>query len=229
MLARVGADAGAPTHTHERARTRARMPVRGRGACLPWRHAYTTIGKYRPIGMRHVCQPVAVRRGNRTRTHEAQRRTASPAHTGMLVHMGEAPIHILVHGIAQEPYLQIIPCIDLNIPGTWVASEAHTHTNTRVQQLVPARPSAYAAVGVNTGDPHIREDIYIFAQLYNTLASILPEFRSLHALQRAAIHTRTPTHTHSHVCAHNGGVETDTRVHTTYNVKRSMRVCVGHR
>jgi hypothetical protein len=93
------ADAGAPTHTHERAHARARG--RGRVACPPRRHARTTIGvrgracactvyTYRPIP---VCRSMAVRRGNRTRTHEAQRRTVSPAHTGTLVCIGETPTH----------------------------------------------------------------------------------------------------------------------------------------
>ncbi len=50
---------------------------------------------------------MAVRTGNRTRTNGRQRRAVSPAHTGTLVRMGEAPIHILVHGIAEEPYLHM--------------------------------------------------------------------------------------------------------------------------
>jgi hypothetical protein len=89
-------------HTHERAR--ARTPRRVRGACPPRRYARTTIGvhgracvhivwKFRSRG---ACESMAVRRGNRTRTHEAQRRTVSPR-TRTLVRIGEAPTHTPAH------------------------------------------------------------------------------------------------------------------------------------
>jgi hypothetical protein len=97
------------------------------------------VHKYRPIG---ACRSMAVRRGNRTRTFEAQHRAIKPTHTGTLVCMGKAPTHPRAC-VAQEPYLQVLPCLDLNIPDTWVPSEVHTpdntHTNARAQQLGPAR------------------------------------------------------------------------------------------
>jgi hypothetical protein len=127
---------------------------------------------------------------------------------------------------AQEPYLQMLPCIDLYIPDAWVASEAHTpdDAHKRARAAAHARTRAYAAAGVSTGDPHIRREIFTSLRSYVPLSpGMSTDSRSLHACSAPLYaHTRT----HAPTRAHNGGVDTDLSVHTTW--KRSMHVCVGH-
>jgi hypothetical protein len=62
----------------------------------------------------------------------------------------------------------MLPCIDLHIPDTWVASAVHTpdntHTNARAAQLGPAHTRTYAAVGCEHGrSAHMWRYVYIFA------------------------------------------------------------------
>jgi hypothetical protein len=72
----------------------------------------------------------------------------------------------------------MLPCIDLHIPDTWLASEAHTPDDARARAwLGPAHARAYAAAGCEQGrSAHTWKDIDIFTLLYNTLARMLTDF-----------------------------------------------------
>jgi hypothetical protein len=96
----------------------------------------------------------------------------------------------------------MIPCIDLYIPDTRVASEAHTHTNTRVQHFVPAsraRTQRWAWVRA------IRTCVEIFTSLrsYITLSQEYCQIFvvGVHAA-RHCTNTHTHTHTHTHTSEH---------------------------
>jgi hypothetical protein len=125
-----------------------------------------TLVKYRPIP---VCRSMAVRRGNRTRTHEAQRRTISPAHTGTSACMGEAPTHTPAHALHRS---RIYRCIDIYIPDAWEPSEVHmrtTHTNTRAAAARARTRARVCSGGYGHGrSAHTQRDIDIYTQLYNT-------------------------------------------------------------
>jgi hypothetical protein len=179
VLARVGADAGAPTHTHERA------PACTNDARLGAYVAHVRLGDTRVRRSAHgagcvgmECIPIPTHRcvsahGCEERAPYSHTRSATPyrqpAHTGTLVCMGEAPTYPRAC-VAQELYLQMVPCIDLSISDTSAASETHTYTNTRAQQLGPARARAHAAAGVSTADPHIRREIFTSLRSHLTLS-----------------------------------------------------------
>ena len=97
----------------------------------------------------------------------------------------------------------MVPSIDLYISDAWVASDgcAHTdNTHTRAQQLVPTRARTYAAVGVSTGDPHIRREILTSLRSRITLS---PECCQIFVVctRAARRHTHTNTHPRTHTRA----------------------------
>jgi hypothetical protein len=178
---------------------------------------------------------MAVRRGNRTRTHEAQPCRQLRAHG-----------HVSMHGRGtdmQPPRMRSTGAIFIGVTmyrplyTGHMGGERGTHAHAHALAAARARTRArvHAAADVGTGGPHMRGEIFTSLRSYITLSpEILTDSRSLHACS-APPHTHTHTRTnaraharaHTRARAHDGGVETDICVHTTW--KRYMRVYVGHR
>jgi hypothetical protein len=88
---------------------------------------------------------LATRAYDNRRTGQGAAPCRQPTHTGTLVCMDEEPTRPRAC-VAQEPYLQMLPCIDLYISDRWVPSEAHTPDDAHKRARAEARARTRARV-----------------------------------------------------------------------------------